>query len=771
MAFQHIRIKNTNVAGKVPGADKLDVAELCVNLKDHKLYSKDADGNIFELGKGGDAQVPGGDTPPGTGNEIGDLFFDTINNVLLYWDGSQWVPVVDNTELELNDLKDVTVDGATDGQVLAYDANSGEWVAVDTASLSVDVDLAYTPAADKGTVTNNAGDDAELPLVDETNAGLMSPEDYKKLGEMPDFNTGDNQPGNPSIGDIWVDTSQCPPVINIWDDCDDPGNPTWKPIGGDGGDGGGCVQGTVSIVSSNGTELGSTLTAVGGNGADAGNALSATYEWTGVKTGSGNSIVADVEGEYTVTATVTCADGSELTEIAQWVIVDTYSDMVNKSQPIIDDGDAYASFTWAGNQCFVTKDAQVTGGENPVIVETNWFIKPESGDYSLVATNDTYTIKPSDPIGGRIICNQTFRDDRGNEIISNQSNQLEITAVPSDVITFTPIITDDGTAEGNLVGHTLTAAALDIQGGTAPVEYAFKWYRGDVEIGAADKTYTLVADDVGLTIKCEITVAEPDGSGAITQVAYYGRPIVDHPEMVNKNAPFIAVLGYDAPHTGSTLYVVTNATVEGGINPQVDKTEWYLEEANGDLSPRGQGISYVIQDIDTVGLNLVCTQTFKDDRGDEITSETSNRITVVKDPALEINFRGVILDDGTPEGNQVGHVLTAVAQDITGGTAPIEYEYRWVRAGLVIGGSSKTYLLSEFDVGYTIRCDITVAEPDGSDPYTKTVYYDRTIVDGAPAVEIAKPEVLSPADGAGIGGDTSLISPRPVRLLLLMTPA
>ena len=50
MAFQHIRIKNTNIPGKVPGADKLDVAELCVNLKDHKLFSKDADSNIFEVG-------------------------------------------------------------------------------------------------------------------------------------------------------------------------------------------------------------------------------------------------------------------------------------------------------------------------------------------------------------------------------------------------------------------------------------------------------------------------------------------------------------------------------------------------------------------------------------------------------------------------------------------------------------------------------------------------------------------------------------------------
>ena len=29
--------------------DKLDTAELCINLKDHKLFSKDADGNVFEV--------------------------------------------------------------------------------------------------------------------------------------------------------------------------------------------------------------------------------------------------------------------------------------------------------------------------------------------------------------------------------------------------------------------------------------------------------------------------------------------------------------------------------------------------------------------------------------------------------------------------------------------------------------------------------------------------------------------------------------------------
>ena len=83
-----------------------------------------------------------------------------------------------------------------------------------------------------------------------------------------------------------------------------------QPIGGGGG--GGCVQGPVSIISSNGTELDSTLTAVGGNGVEEGAGLTATYQWTGAKTGSGSTIVADIEGDYTVTATITCTSTAAL---------------------------------------------------------------------------------------------------------------------------------------------------------------------------------------------------------------------------------------------------------------------------------------------------------------------------------------------------------------------------------------------------------------------------------------------------------------------------
>ena len=132
MAFQRIRIKNTNVTGKVPGADKLDVAELCINLKDQKLFSKDADGNVFEIGN---ASIGNGPTPPISGNETGDLWWD--GDILLVWNGTDWEPVapvtsvngkVGDVVLNLGDLGDVQLGlaGPNNGDIIAWDGNS--WV-------------------------------------------------------------------------------------------------------------------------------------------------------------------------------------------------------------------------------------------------------------------------------------------------------------------------------------------------------------------------------------------------------------------------------------------------------------------------------------------------------------------------------------------------------------------------------------------------------------------------------------------------------------------
>jgi len=87
-----IKVKNSNVAGRLPAAGDLVPGELALNLQDKKLYSKDTAGTVFEIGVAGD--VPSGNNPPAQGNNAGDLWFKTDDSQLLYWNGSDWEVVL-----------------------------------------------------------------------------------------------------------------------------------------------------------------------------------------------------------------------------------------------------------------------------------------------------------------------------------------------------------------------------------------------------------------------------------------------------------------------------------------------------------------------------------------------------------------------------------------------------------------------------------------------------------------------------------------------------
>ena len=137
-----IIIKNSSVVGKVPDASALETGELAINLVDQKLYSKDAGGNVFELG--GSGNVGSGPTPPGSGNEIGDLWWD--GDFLLVWNGSDWEVVGGVTSvngetgdvvLDLGDLNDVNLGlaGPSIGDIIAWDGNN--WVS--TAAPPADI--------------------------------------------------------------------------------------------------------------------------------------------------------------------------------------------------------------------------------------------------------------------------------------------------------------------------------------------------------------------------------------------------------------------------------------------------------------------------------------------------------------------------------------------------------------------------------------------------------------------------------------------------------
>ena len=70
-------------------------------------------------------------------------------------------------------------------------------------------------------------------------------------------------------------------------------------------------------------------------------------------------------------------------------------------------------------------------------------------------------------------------------------------------------------------------------------------------------------------------------------------------------------------------------------------------------------------------------------------------------------------------------------------------------------GTNKTLNIISTFVGKIVSCEVTVAEPDGSDGVAKTAVYNKVI---EVAGTIDTPEVLAPADGAGSGDARYLIS-------------
>ena len=199
-----LQLKNSTVKNRQPDPSSLDYGELCVShhADTPALYFKDTTGALVQIAP--DASVNSGPNPPSTGNNTGDLFWD--GNNLLVWDGSAWLIA---GARQLDELTDVTLTDPEDGEVLAF--SGGAWVNVSAASISIDVDLGYTPAADKGTVTNSAGDDATIPLANGTSAGL-SLNDYSDAEKLKLFGIEDG--ANVNVNADWNASSGDAEILN-----------------------------------------------------------------------------------------------------------------------------------------------------------------------------------------------------------------------------------------------------------------------------------------------------------------------------------------------------------------------------------------------------------------------------------------------------------------------------------------------------------------------------------------------------------------------------
>ena len=280
-----IIIKNSSVVGKVPDASAIQPGELAINLVDQKLYSKDTGGNVFELG--GSGNVGQGPTPPPSGNEIGDLWWDgdfllvwngsdwevvggvtsvngetgdvvlklgDLNDVelglagpsigdIIAWDGNNWVstaaPPADISGSSINDLNDVDTTGVNDGDILVWNDSAGEWqstnrgtVPENTSDLVNDGENGTDPFITEADVNNildgTTGGDAYLKEGD--NISLLNNDaGYITDAGVTKIIAGDSIEVTPADGtgevkiDVAIDASGV--VINL-DDLDDVNVPT-----------------------------------------------------------------------------------------------------------------------------------------------------------------------------------------------------------------------------------------------------------------------------------------------------------------------------------------------------------------------------------------------------------------------------------------------------------------------------------------------------------------------------------------------------------------
>jgi hypothetical protein len=117
-----IQLKRSNVlelgSAKEPTSAQMEYGELAVNYNngDPAIFLKDSNDKIIRIAGVGNINAgdnPSGDVLPPTGNNVGDIFFNTSNNTLYYWDGTVWVPIANDVtaaDIFVGTLAEIDVD-------------------------------------------------------------------------------------------------------------------------------------------------------------------------------------------------------------------------------------------------------------------------------------------------------------------------------------------------------------------------------------------------------------------------------------------------------------------------------------------------------------------------------------------------------------------------------------------------------------------------------------------------------------------------------------
>ena len=276
----------------------------------------------------------------------------------------------------------------------------------------------------------------------------------------------------------------------------------------------------------------------------------------------------------------------------------------------------------------------------------------------------------------------------------------------------TGVPTIGGTAQ---VGETLTADTSGIadDDGLATVSYSYQWLANDgttdADIsGETDVTYTLVADDVGKTVKVRVTFTD-DARNEETLTSAGTDEVAARPNTPATGEPTIS----GTAEVGEQLTAnTTGITDDDGLTKVSYSYQWVANDGGTDADISGAtDDTYTLVDADE-GKTIQVRVSFTDDAENEETLTSAGTDEVAARPNTPATGEPTI--SGTAE---VGEQLTANTTDIadTDGLTKVSYSYQWVAndGGTdadISGATDATYTLVDADEGKTIRVRVSFTD-------------------------------------------------------------
>jgi hypothetical protein len=356
------------------------------------------------------------------------------------------------------------------------------------------------------------------------------------------------------------------------------------------------------------------------------------------------------------------------------------------------------------------------------------------------ATAATY-VAASEDIGHALRVRVSATNAAGGATAVSAATAAVTAAAPSN--TALPAIT--GTTRD---GQTLTASR-GTWTGTPPIAYAYQWRRcnasgnGCADIaGATASTYTLVAADVGSTVRVRVTASNTGGS-ASADSATSGTVAAAAP--VNTTPPTISGTAREGES------VTAQPGSWSGTPPLTYAYQWQRCDLSGsncaDIAG-ATGQSYTLTVADVAGrVRVRVTATNAGGAASAFSAPAS------VNPAAPSSTAPPTIS-GTARDGQ-----TLTASDGTwGGTPPFSYVRQWLRCDAsstsctAIGGATAaTYTLTSADVASTIRVVVAATNAAGSAQSTSSP--TGTVAGNAPTVSSPPTVSGSPRDGLTLTAD------------------